>query len=246
MEFLPILVIAIQILFAVHVVRSGRPIFWIFVIVFVPLIGCAIYFFVAVLPDMTGSRAARAATDDLVRTVDPGRDLRRLRDAYETTDTIDNRRALADEYVALGKPKEAIGLYEGALVGVHKDDPVLLHGLARAQFAIGDYEAAIAVLKRMRTANPDHEMAAADLLLARALEGAGRTDEALDRYEVAVRHFPGPEAKTRYGSLLLRLGRRDEGKALLEEVVRGYERAARPFRHAQREWYEQARRALAG
>ncbi|MDZ4736597.1 MAG: tetratricopeptide repeat protein [Rhodospirillaceae bacterium] len=244
MEILGLLVILIQILFAVHVVRTGRPFFWIFVIVFVPLLGCAIYFVVAVLPDMTQTRTAHRAAAGMVRAVDPGRDRRRLQDAFETADTVDNRRALADLYIDSGEPLKAIELYEGALVGVHRDDPVLLFGLARAQFASDAHESAAATLERLRAANPGYDMPAADLLLARALEASGRNDEAEARYADAVARFPGAEARSRYGVFLKRVGRNEEGDAMLQEVVRGYERSGRPFRQGQREWYELARRHL--
>jgi hypothetical protein len=125
---------------------------------------------------------------------------------------------------------------------MHRDDPWLKYGLARAQFAAGDHAAAVATLENLRQRIPASDMPAADLLHARALEETGRNDEALARYADAVARFPGSEARCRYGVFLKRLGRHREGDALLSEVVRGYERAGRVSRDAQREWYEMARR----
>ena len=60
-------------------------------------------------------------------------------------DTIENRRLLAEEYLAVGRYDEALPLYEGALTGLHADDPSLLlrpqvrqraaHELHRAEYS---------------------------------------------------------------------------------------------------------------
>jgi hypothetical protein len=246
-DAMPIAIVAtilVQIACAVHAVRTGRPYYWIFIIMAAPMLGCIVYLIVAVLPDLAQSRTANRTADRLIRAVDPERELRRLIDLYEIADTVENRRALAEEYLAQGQPAKAIELFRATLVGVHRDDPVLLFGLARAEFASGDHGAAASTLERLRQAKPVYAMPVADLLHARALEEIGRTDEALKRYADAVARLPGTEARYRYGVFLKRLGRHGEGDALLREVVRSYERAGRPFREAQREWYELARRHL--
>ena len=245
---MPIAVVAVillQITCAVHVVRTGRPLYWIFIIVVAPMLGCIVYFFVAILPDLTGSRTARQATDTIVKTIDPERELRRLTDQFETADTVDNRRLLAEEWLRQGQPAKAIELYEGALHGVHRDEPILLTGLATAQLAAERPADAIATLDRLRAANPDYRSADAHLLYARALERAGRDAAALDEYEALVGYYPGVEARCRMGLLLERLGRPADAREAFQHVVRSLDRAGRGFRQSQREWYELARQRLA-
>jgi hypothetical protein len=247
-RFMPIIalvVILMQITCAVHVVKSGRPMYWIFIIVIAPAIGCIVYFFVAILPDLSQSRTAHQAQNRLVKAVDPDRDLRALTDRFETADTIDNRRALAEEWLVRGDARKAVELYEGALVGAHRDDPVLLQGLAAAQFSAGVHAEALATLDRLRRANPDYHSADAHLLYARALEGEGRDQEALEEYAALVGYFPGVEAKCRYGMLLDRSGKVAEARTLFQDVVRSLERAGEPFRRSQQEWYDLARERLA-
>jgi hypothetical protein len=245
---MPIAFVAValmQIACAVHVVRSGRPLYWIFIILVTPPFGCIVYFFAAILPDLSQSRAARQAADQIVKAVNPERELRRLTDRFETADTVDNRRLLAEEWLRQGEPAKAIELYEGALVGVHRDEPLLLAGLAAAQLAAAQPAGAVATLDRLRTANPDYQSADTHLLYARALESAGRQGEALLEYEALVGYFPGVEARCRMGLLLERLGRTGDAQAAFHQVVRSLDRAGRQFRQSQREWYELARQHLA-
>ncbi|MEX2201565.1 MAG: tetratricopeptide repeat protein [Dongiaceae bacterium] len=237
-------VVLLQIACAVHAVRSGRPHYWIFIIIVAPMLGCIVYFIVAILPDMAQSRTARHAQASLVKAVDPDRDLRILTDRFETADTIDNRRALAEEYLSRGEHGQAIMLYEGALIGPHRDDPILLQGLAAARFEGRQYSKALATLDRLRAANPDYRSANAHLLYARSLEGAGRDREALDEYLALTSYFPGAEAKCRMAMLLDRLGRAADARPVYQDIVRSLDRAGRPYRDGQREWYELARRHL--
>ena len=46
----------LQILCAVHVMKTGRPYYWIFIVMFAPMVGMIAYFIVEILPELTGSR----------------------------------------------------------------------------------------------------------------------------------------------------------------------------------------------
>src|SRR5579863_5050267 len=149
-------VLAAQILCVVHIVRTGRSWLWIFLIVFVPVIGIVVYLLVEVLPGVTGSRRARQAASGLGHMLDPGRGLREARRQVEISPTVQNKAVLAGEYLRSGQPEPAAALYREALTGIHATDPGLLLGLARALFANGDIAGARAALDALREADPDH------------------------------------------------------------------------------------------
>ncbi len=46
--------------FAVHAAKRGRH-YWIYIILFIPVVGCTIYFFTHVLPDMQHSSVVEEA-----------------------------------------------------------------------------------------------------------------------------------------------------------------------------------------
>ena len=139
------LIILLQVICAVHALRSGRGGQWIWIIVFVPLVGCVVYFVVEVLPGLRGSQAVRRVGADLVSIIDPGRNLRELEEAVEISDTVKNRQMLARGYVAAKRYPEAVGQYERCLQGVFKDDACTMLELAYVHFLNHDYGQAKAV-----------------------------------------------------------------------------------------------------
>src|SRR5262245_20332992 len=179
MPILAIAVYAVQLLCIVHVVRTGRQVYWIYILLFAPLLGGIAYAIAEMLPEFLGTREARQAVGMARRAFDPERDYRALADRLDTADTAENRKALAEESLRIGKIEQAITLYKTALTGVHKDDPNIMHGLARAYFAAGDFLSCLQTLDALRAANPAFQSADAHVLYARALEGQGRIEEAL-------------------------------------------------------------------
>lgn len=239
------LILLIQIGFAVHAVRTGRPLYWVFIIMIAPVLGCAVYFFAEVMPGLAASRAARHTAGEVARLIDPDRELRRLTDALDVADTIDNRRMLAEEHVRRGDFAEALPLYERSLQGIHQHDPVLLMGLARALFGGGEFTAARQALDRLKEHNPAFESPEGHLLYARCLEGEGRVEDALAEYEAVARYFAGEEAKCRHALLLQKTGATDRAREIFRAIVRSVERGPAHYRRAQRDWLEMARRNLA-
>lgn len=244
MPALFLLTIAAQIICGLHAVRSNRVSPWLFIIVFVPAIGCLLYFVTQMLPEMQHSRAGRQVAKDVTRVIDPQRDLRkRLRD-LSVADTVDNKRRLAEECIQLGMFDEAVDLYEKALTGHYATDATLMMGLARARFGQGHYDQAVHVLDELRTANPEYSSADGHLLYARALAAAGHLDLARAEYAYLVEYFPGEEARARYGMLLDRMGDSVKAREMYQRVVDFVGTAPKHYFRAQREWYDHARRRL--
>src|SRR5215831_8369976 len=76
MPALGLLILAAQVVCAIHVVRTGRPYWWLFLIVMVPAVGVIVYFVAELLPGLLGSRGARQAVSGATKVFDPGRGLR--------------------------------------------------------------------------------------------------------------------------------------------------------------------------
>ncbi|HUD50517.1 tetratricopeptide repeat protein [Parvibaculum sp.] len=246
MPALGLIILLAQIGFAVHVIRTGRPIFWIFLIVFVPLIGCIVYGLVEILPELGQSNTARKVRTTLDSAINSERDFRALVAAVDDLPTPHNKHLLASELIRRGDYAGARELYESALAGPHEHDPALLMGFARALFMQGDGAGALAALDRLQAENPGFQSHEGHLLYARALEALGRRDEAMREYEALLPHYPGQEARARYALLLKSAGRESEAGELFALIVKAVERGRNDYRRAQREWYEIAKANLAG
>ena len=236
MPYAYILTILIQVAFAVHVVRTGRNFIWLWVIIFVPLVGCLVYFIAEILPELGRSRAVARAKDHLVDTVDPQRELRRRRELLDVSGTVDNRVALADECVEARMFDEAITLYRESLVGIHRTDPSIMEKLARAQFEKGTHAEARAILDDLIRENPDYKSTEGHLLYARVLEALGETDAACKEYEILLGSYPGEEARVRYALLLKQRGDAGRARELFQETLTRARRAPKYYQQKEREW----------
>jgi hypothetical protein len=229
----------------IHAIKTGRTNPWLMVIVFLPLIGSLIYLFMELIPDMMTTRQAHSVKRGLQKVADPNREFRARKREVERVGSVDAKRGLAEEYMERGMYSEAVDLYRNALTGIHKDDPVLLYGLARSQLASGDGAGAQASLDALQAANPGFASNDAHLTYARALEAQGKYAEALDEYNALIRTFPGEEARCRCAQLLQLMGARDEAHAMFREVLKSLDGAPRHYRREQREWGEIAKKSLA-
>jgi hypothetical protein len=228
----------------IHAIKTGRTNPWLMVIVFLPGIGSLIYLFMELISDMMTTRQANSVKRSLRNVADPNREFRARQRDVEMVGSVDAKRGLAEEYMARGMYSDAADLYRNTLTGVHKDDPVLLYGLARAQLADGDGACAQQTLDTLKAANPGFVSNDAHLTYARALEAQGKHGEALEEYKGLIRTFPGEEARCRCAQLLQRVGEADEARAMFHEVLKSLDGAPRHYRRGQRKWGEIAKKAL--
>jgi hypothetical protein len=246
MPALAALVFRLQLLCLAHVMRTGRPCQWLFIILALPLVGCLAYFLLEIVPDLQHSRAARQAVRDIGAVIDPERDLRDMARRVAEADTVENRAVLAEECLRRGRAAEAKQLFQSCLTGVHVADHALMLGLARAQFALDDHVGACATLDRLRAAHPNLDCPDGHLLYARSKEQQGEIEQALIEYAALAEYYPGEEARCRLALLLQKTGRVAEARTQFQQVVRSVERASKLYYRSERDWYEVARRNLAG
>lgn len=240
-----IAILLLQIVLAVHAGRTGRVYPWIWLIIVFPGIGCLLYVIIELAPEWMNSRTGRRARSDVVRAVNPGREYRALARQVEIAPTVHNKLLLAEECLRLNRPAEALSLYESSATGMHRDDPGILLGLARAQFALNDFVGTLGTLDSIPAGQTGSRSADGHLLYARALDGVGRSAEALTEYAALVQYASGEEARCRYAELLRRTGAEDAANAQYREIVRRVDLQGRHYRSAQREWYDTARQAVA-
>src|SRR5262249_25854556 len=162
------LIIAIGL--AIHAMRSGRPNWWLYILLFVPLFGSIAYLLFELLPELAQTRRARDVQANIGTILDPDREWReRVRQA-EIVDFGGSEPAVAEECMRKERWDDAITLLQAAGQGIFSDDPGILVSLAEAQLGAGNGTAAIATLDKLRAAHPGSKNQDAHLLYARSLE----------------------------------------------------------------------------
>ncbi len=234
----------LQIALIVHVLRTRRNMYWIFILIIAPGIGGLAYLIVELIPDFMNNWRARRALRGMRKVLDPGADLRQRQRQHRLSGSVDAARHLASELVAGGRYAEAIAHYEQALTGLYEHDPDLMLGLATAQFGNEQFEEARDTLELLIEKNPDYKSPDGHLLYARAVEACGDDEKALEEYRAVAAYYAGAEARLRYGSILERLGDADAARAEYEEIISTAELAPRHYRRAQREWINEAKAGI--
>jgi hypothetical protein len=237
-----ILSIIIQVALVVHILKTGRNMTWVFIVLFFPLIGSLAYFIVELLPELTRSRGGQQAKLAIERTVNPDKDLKVAADRFSVAETAQNGMLLAEAMLEKARYAEARDLFVRFLTGLHADDPRMLLGLARAQFGAGEYAATIASLDRLKAAHPEQRSPEGHLLYARALEESGNKDGAIEEYEALCGYYAGPEPFCRLGVLLKARGENDRARPLFEKVLSEAKIAGRHYNTIHKEWVALARR----
>jgi hypothetical protein len=240
-----ILSLALQAGLIVHVIKTGRNSLWIWAIALLPGAGPLAYIAMEILPSVFGGAAARKARAGMRRVIDPDEALRQASAQVALSGNVDARKRLGEEFFERGQYGQAVEAFQGGLTGIFEHDPTLLLGLARARFANGEHTRARETLDRLIAHNPDFKSAEGHLLYARALEEEGDLDKAAGEYAVLEGSYPGAEARCRYGLLLKRMGRADDSRRVLKELVQSAQLAPRHYRKAQSEWLSRAARELA-
>ena len=212
--------VLVALFFAVHVVRTGREMYWLFILFAFPLLGSIVYFIAVYWPSTRMQYTVRKTVASAARNLDPGRDLREAQRAFEMAPTAQNRMRLAEALLASGDAQSAAEHFEAGLQGPFANDPEMRLGAARARLQNEEADAAQAHLLAIRARSPDAYPEQVALLLARAYALAGRRQEAHAEFEAAVQRFGSFEARAEYAIWAFESGDVDAANAQYEEIER--------------------------
>ena len=236
-----------QIYCIVHVIRNGGSLGWIALILFFPVGGPLIYFFVEIWPELRGGGGRG-------RLHGPGggfqfpkssaRTIAKIKDELEFSNTVANRVRLAQALASAKRFPEAIETLNECLRGTFRDDALLTYERARIGFAAALYTDVLADLAKLDELRSKHAVPARWLLEARCHEALGDVEHAGLAYERALTVASGEEARCRYALLLEKNGRTAEAREFFGEIKSHGRRADGRYRRANREWIKTAKERL--
>ncbi|WP_119304289.1 hypothetical protein [Dongia deserti] len=236
-------VILLQLTVIFHALKTGRPYWWIFIIMGFPVMGCVIYFIIEVLPGSRSERNLKKIGNDIIKAVNPDREMKRKAEELAICGSVENKLQLAEELVERGMFDEAIQLYQSAREGQYLYAPDLLYGFARARFFNAEYLEARKLLGELQEHAPRYYVQEVALMKARAAAKFGDRSTARAEIESLLETFVGLEARYRYAELLYEDGQAARAKAELERVIDH----AKRFKVSaeERVWAKLARQGLA-
>lgn len=240
MPILAPVVLVIQIACVIHLLKTGRPYWWLWIIFAIPLIGVAAYVYLEVRPTW-----GKLDLDSLLWKLKSSSErIRILSERLEDSNTVKNRLALAGElHEAKQYDRECQVLADG-LRGAFKDDVTLLLRLAEAHLEAGRATESQQIVEQVvPPRSPDVQLQHA-LLKARTLVQSGKHDEAEPLLKELVARKKSEAPRYYYAEFLIRQGRSEEALAILHDILRQYRRGTPVWRYQEKRWFYAARRLL--
>lgn len=227
----------VQIALCVHVYKTGRPYWWIWLLMMGSFIGCLLYVLVEIVPDARRSGSQLTTTSWFIprRTV-----IKRARELLEDADTVQNRLNLAALLYGYGKKEEAERIATACVSGVFKDDADVISEVARYKVETGNYAEARQLVSQADVRNNKQAGRRIELLKARILFGSRKYDEALTGFTALQAASLGEEP--RYYSALchLELGHTQLAAQMLHDIMKYFRKGGKLWRRSQKNWYKAA------
>jgi hypothetical protein len=229
----------------IHAITQRREFFWIWVILFLPGLGAAIYFFMEVLPTLRRRRFNLEPVRERLQNQDAR--IRTRSEQLAETDTFQNREALAAELTRAGRLTEAEATLQPLLTGIYREDPVLMTTLAELKYRQGQFGEAHVYLEKVDAMKSQTLNARVKLLLAEVLMQLGDPAAAERAYQDAMRGAITEEPRVKYAAFLIAQGRQDEAEPLLAQLEKFRKNGTAMYRRQEQEWFrlaDQLRRSM--
>lgn len=210
--------VILAVLCAIHAVRTHQNMVWLLILFLFPLLGSVVYVVAIYLPHSPLRRSARQAVTAASRAIDPQREVREARAAFDDMPTAQHQMRLAAALLEVGQPAEAAEQYAQCLRGPFAQDPEIRYGAARAEVECQRHAEALQLLQPLQAERPDYRAQDVALLSARALAGLGRADEARRAFDTAEQRYGTYEAKAEYAIWAYRVGDRTTAERLSAEL----------------------------
>jgi hypothetical protein len=234
-----------SLLCGVHAVRTGRPMFWLWILIIAPVLGPAIYVLAELAPEWFGGRTATRLRASMRKVMEPEREYREAKEAAYETPSAGARLRLGHAAMALKKYEEAEAQFRQAAQGQFADDPAILMAHAQALLELGRWQPALDRLEQLRAQGAPGQTPQAALAFGRAYEGLGRFEDADGPYRYAADRSPSLEAAARYVAFMAKAGRAEEAQIGMQELERRLAKIPSHFRAEARQWRDFAAGAVA-
>lgn len=161
-----------QLLLIIHIIKTGRPFAWLWLIVFLPYIGGIAYLILELIPDLMHSQTLHKAGNSINLAISPNRKIEELEHLVKKQETVANKVSLAEAYASNEQYQKAIELFKSCLKGPYEHDAVIEFKIVECYFHEGKLEEAKAALEEFKEHNKitDEKQSLIELLINQDFE----------------------------------------------------------------------------
>lgn len=233
------IVIGLQAICVVHALRKNLHQKWIWLIVFLPVVGSLIYIFT----EMFNRRQVQHVQTNLFSVLNPGGQISKLEERLRFSDTFNNRIALADAYLANKQTDKAVKLYEGSLTGAFTENEHVRGQLSLAYFALNRFEDVVNMASKI-VHLPQFTKSRVHVIYALSLAYCGEEEKAEKEFKQMNGQFANYEARYNYGIFLEKAERKEEAIQQFNQILHESTHLSPREKASYREWFQLSREAL--
>ncbi len=213
------LIIAFQGFCIYHLLKNKNSYYWIFAILFLPLIGCVTY----LVTQVFNKRETEKLQGNLTSIIEPAKKnassgrVKVLEGKLEFADTYLNRINLAEGYLESNNFNKAIEHYQIALEDKTQNDFDVKANLIKAYYGIKDYDQVIALSHGLEI-HKEYEKSEIPFLYGMALAEKDRTAEAEKQLRIMDWPYSNYNERLALAKFLLRIDKNNAAKELIDEL----------------------------
>jgi hypothetical protein len=226
------LTLGLNIYCVIHSYRRGTLNKWIWLIVFIPVIGSLIYIYSEIL----SNRQINTPKIDVDAVLNPGGKLKKLEDQLGFADTFANKIKLADAYLAAGFTDKAVDLYQNSLTGAFAENEYVMAQLITAYYQQEQYQEVIALAKKLYKL-PQFPRSKAHLYYALSLEMTGDIEAAELEFKAMKGRYSYFEQRYQYGLFLMRTNREQDAWHIFTDMINEQPHLGPVERKTNRIWF---------
>ena len=233
------IVLGLQAICAIHCIRKGNQNKWIWLIIFIPVIGCFAYIFTEIFTKNEIGHVQSGVSSIF----NPTGKIKHLQDNLRFRDTFDNRLALADAYIAAEQFDSAIEIYEKSLVGTFAEHE---HGNMQLIIAYSKksrFQDVIKIAKKIYSL-PQFIRSRPHMLYAMALAYDNQSAAAEKEFCLMKGKFSNYECRYYYGKFLKEDSRSSDAKQIFNEILNEASHLSSSEKRSNRIWFSKVKEEL--
>lgn len=207
------LIIALQGFCIYHMYKNRNPYYWAFLILFLPLVGCIIYF----ITQVYNKRDAEKISNEIAHVINPTKKVKDLEKRLEFSESYQNRVNLADAYIEIKDYNNAIPHYLEALEDKSQKNFYATKQLVEAYFNVEDCDKVIQYSEQIKD-HPEFKKSRTQFLYGLALERIGKIEEAEANLRQIDIRYSFYEERLLLAKFLLSINKNNDAKDILNEV----------------------------
>jgi len=206
-------IIAFQAFCIYHIFKNGNSYYWIFAIVFLPLVGCIIY----LVTQVYNKRDAEKIQENLTTIINPSKKVNDLEHKLQFAETYQNRVNLADAYLASQDYGNAIVHFKKASEDTSQNSFYVKEQLIKSYYYHEDFDQVINESVQLQD-HKQFEKSDIPFVYGMALAEKGRNAEAEEQLRIIDRPYSNYNERLALVKFLKSIDKSAAAKELLDEL----------------------------